>query len=71
MLLRVKDPRKIIRTGLFALVAANVSMYYLPRTAWLSVDTTDAVNGFMMGLAIATLLIGIWLVSRHRNGTAA
>lgn len=67
MLLRMKTPATIVRIGLVALVVANLSMHYLPRTAWLSVDATDGVNGFMMGLAIATLLIGISLVSRQRS----
>ncbi len=54
---RVND---IARLGLILLAVANVIGYLLTRHSSLSEHVSDPIAGFMMGAAIAVLLLGIY-----------
>ena len=67
MLLRKNvNPRTIILFGMAALAIANVSKYVTHRNGRPSTDLTDAVEGFLFGIAIATLLLGVWMNARRK-----
>ena len=63
---RIKNPRTIICIGLICLAIAGVSLNFLPRHTGLSANVTDAMSGCLYGIAISTLLIGIWR-KQHRH----
>ena len=63
----IKNPRTIIRIGLVCLALAGLSLSFLPRHTGLSADLTDAMTGCLYGIAISTLLIGIWRKQRSRS----
>ena len=50
--------------GLILLVIANVASYILSRHTTLSEHTVDPVTGFLQGLAIGVLLLGVIMQSR-------
>jgi zinc transporter ZupT len=50
--------------GLLALVIANVASYIIQRHTSLSEHVADPLMGFLHGVAIGALLLGIWLQSR-------
>jgi hypothetical protein len=61
MLLRNRmSPRTLIQIGLFALGIANVGNWVLHRHSRVAPDWADGVAGFCYGVAIATLLLGVW-----------
>ena len=67
MLLRKNvNPRAIIMVGMAALALANISKYLTHRNGRPSTGVTDAVEGFLFGIAIATLLLGVWLNARRK-----
>jgi len=67
MLLRKNvNPRTIISIGLIALAVANVSRYLLHRDGRPGTNLTDGIEGLAMGLAIGTLLLGVWLNARRK-----
>ena len=53
-------------TGLVFLLLANVSQVIFRHTPSLGEDLADGVRGLLFGVAIGSLLVGIW-----RNGRAA
>jgi uncharacterized membrane protein YhhN len=63
MLLRLnaKNPDLIFRIGLVAFLVANVFAYVVRHTSAIRESVADPVSGFLYGVAIATLLIGIRL----------
>jgi hypothetical protein len=61
---RIKNPRTTIRIGLVCLALAGLSLNLLPRHTGLSADITDAMSGCLYGIAITTLMIGIWRKQR-------
>ena len=68
MLLRKNvNPRTIISIGMIALALANASRYLLHRNGRPSTDLTDGIEGFAMGIAIGTLLLGVWLNGRRKR----
>ena len=50
----------ISRLGLILLVIANLVGYLLTRHSTLSEHVSDPIAGFMMGTAIAVLLLGMY-----------
>ncbi|MFL6244807.1 MAG: hypothetical protein ACJ74H_02190 [Thermoanaerobaculia bacterium] len=55
--------------GCLALVIANVTQYLLRRSGTVPESIADPVNGFLFGVAIATLLLSI--VRMRRSGCAS
>jgi hypothetical protein len=49
----------LLRAGLVALVVANVGSYLIHRTLALPESIADPVSGFLFGVAIAAMLIGL------------
>jgi hypothetical protein len=62
----VKHPR-ILQLGMLFLVLANTSNWYFRHHPALGENRIDAINGFLMGVAIATMLLGI--VAMRRGGS--
>ena len=63
MLLRYegRNPGVLYRLGLFALVVAGIGTYLVRhKTGW-SESVTDPVTGLLYGVAIATMLLGLYL----------
>ena len=58
--------RRLILTGYVFLVLANASQLVFRHTPSLSEDLVDGIRGLLFGIAIGSLLVGIW-----RNGRAA
>ena len=69
MLLRLKPPT-VIRLGLVGLVLANLSRWYATKHLVFTEDVTDGLNGFLYGIAIALMLLGIWMQGRPEDQTA-
>jgi hypothetical protein len=63
---RLKDPNTLIRIGLVFLIIAGLSRWFL-RPADFSEGVIDAAKGFLYGVAIACLLLGLWK-NRGRTG---
>ena len=63
MLLRT-PPSAVMRTGMLFLVAGMLSLRFLPRWRGLNADLADGVAGLFYGLAIATLLLSVWMRRR-------
>ena len=59
------NPFSVTRIGLVFLILANVSRYFLKRSGSVSESVADGATGFLFGVAIATLLLGVWLKSRR------
>ena len=57
-------PHRITSLGLLLLVFANITTYLLTRHSNFSEHVVDPVAGFMMGAAIAVLLLGIYKQGR-------
>lgn len=66
-----QNPKMLLRVGLMALVVANVGSYLIRRTLALPESVADPVSGFLFGVAIAAMLIGLHRQARaHRDGEA-
>jgi hypothetical protein len=61
MRLGAGNPDIVLRIGLVALVVASVFGYVVRHTGAIRESVADPVSGFLYGVAIATLLIGIRL----------
>jgi hypothetical protein len=57
---------RFMMTGFVFLLLANVSQLIFRHTPSLGEDLVDGVRGLLFGVAIGSLLVGIW-----RNGRAA
>jgi hypothetical protein len=55
-----------LNAGLVLLVIANVAAYFMQRGDHISESVSDGVSGWLFGMAITTLLIGI----RRKNRIA-
>jgi hypothetical protein len=62
---RLHDPKTVTRIGLVTLILANLSRWFLHPTARLAENLTDGTTGFLFGVSIACLLLGI--VMNHRR----
>jgi hypothetical protein len=64
----LKKPGTLIRIGLVFLILAGLSRLWL-RPAGMSADFNDGPTGFLYGVSIASLLVGLWKSRRgSRNG---
>ncbi len=63
-----KRPDAIIRTGLVFLIFGALSIRFLSHSG-LSENIADGITGFFYGAAIACMLLGIRLKSRHASAT--
>ena len=58
-------PQAILTFGFIALILANAGSYLVQRKLDVPENLADGISGFLMGIAITTLLIGIWMKSRE------
>jgi hypothetical protein len=58
------EPNRFLMLGFAALAVASVGQWYLQRHSGLSEDVADFGSGLLQGIAIATMLFGIWLRGR-------
>jgi hypothetical protein len=66
MLLKRRIKAKVVMClGLMLLAVANLGSYFLQRGHAFSESVADAGSGFLMGVAIATLLLGIAMTARE------
>ena len=66
MLLRNRiSPRTLIQIGMFALALANIGSWMLHRQSRVSPDWADGLAGFFYGVAIASMLLGLWKLRRE------
>jgi heme A synthase len=70
MLLRYdrKSASRVLVLGLVALVVASVGGYVVERKLALPESVADPLRGFLHGVAIALLLLGVYQVRRARPG---
>ena len=62
----VRTPvRRVMSAGLVLLAAANVGRWLLEHHTNLPEGPRDAATGFLFGIAIATTLLGIWMMKRQ------
>ena len=54
------DLQRTISLGLILLAFANISVYPLTRHSRLPEAVVDPLSGFLMGVAIAVVLLGIY-----------
>jgi hypothetical protein len=54
-----KSSRSLLLLGMAALVAANLAMHFLRPGPSFSGDAKDGLSGFLYGVAIAAMLLGI------------
>ena len=57
----------LLRLGLIALAAANVGHFLIQRYSSMPEGARDAVSGFVQGVAIALMLLGIWRTRRAQH----
>lgn len=62
------EPSTILRLGFVFLILASLGRYFLRPSAGLSEGVADGVHGFLYGVTIATLLLGLWM--NRRRGMA-
>jgi hypothetical protein len=60
------SPKTILRVGMVSLIAAMVSLRFLRRWTGMNPDVADGITGFLYGIAIATMLLSIWM-RRHAS----
>ena len=61
---RATESRRLLNGGLVALVVANVGSYVVQRKHLVPESVADPVSGFLMGTAIAMLLIAVYRQGR-------
>jgi hypothetical protein len=57
----IASPQGVIRTGLVFLIVASLFRLFVKPGEAMSENVVDGLTGFLYGLAIATLLMGLWL----------
>lgn len=65
MLLKRAKPRSIVFMGMVSLVLANTIPWFLRHHSHVSENRVDLTQGFLMGLAIGTLILGIVAMKRQ------
>ena len=66
MLLKRNVKAKVVMSvGLVMLILANLGNYFLHRSGQFSETLADGGSGFLFGVAIATLLLGIAMNARE------
>lgn len=64
-MLRRNRMHPVTMVGLVLLVVANLANHFLQPGPWLSADALDGLRGLLMGIAIGTLLLGVWRQGRE------
>ena len=59
-----REPNRVMMLGFLALAIAGVGQWYLQRHSGLGEDVADFASVLLQGIAITTMLLGIWLRSR-------
>lgn len=67
---RTTNPNLLIKGGLVALLLASVATYLIRRTHGVSESVADPVSGFLYGVAIMTMLVGIRAQARAKGNGA-
>ena len=60
MTFRRNRMNNVLVLGMFFLVAANLWNWALRKYAFLPENPADLIGGFLMGVAIATMILGLW-----------
>jgi len=60
-------PDRLMMTGLMFLVLANVAQLIFRHMPSLNEDLIDGLRGLLFGIAIATMLLGIWRTAHVRR----
>ena len=68
MLLR-KNPRTVLKIGFVFMALASLSRWFLKPGPRLSESWSDALMGFLYGIAIATMLLGVWMLGRQKRAS--
>ena len=66
---RIRDRKTICTIGWVALILHSLSLYNLHHRLGVSEQVADPVNGFLLGVAIAAMLLGVRAKERARSGT--
>jgi hypothetical protein len=61
-----RKPERILAIGMILMVVAIVAQRYLQHHAGLSEDTADFASGLLQGIALGTLLLGVWRLRGQR-----
>ena len=61
------EPNRVLTLGFAALAIAGVGQWYLQRHSGLGEGVVDFASGLLQGVAIALLLLGVWLQARGRR----
>jgi hypothetical protein len=68
MILRKRlKTQTVLAIGMMAMAIAGVANLFLRRHLALSENAADAIIGFLYGIAISTMLFGIWRRGRQRS----
>jgi len=62
---RLKEPAIQIRIGLAMLILASLAKWFLHPGEIISEGWTDGTTGFLYGVSIGFMLLGIWRNSRR------
>lgn len=68
MLMKKQNSGLLFRLGLIVLIASSFFGYFAPRTGLAAEGWIDGIHGFLMGAAIALLLLSL---TRRRGGGSA
>ena len=65
----IHDPKTMITIGMLFMVLASLSKLLLHRVPNVSEDAADGITGFLYGITLGSLGLGVWLRSRRHDGT--
>jgi MFS-type transporter involved in bile tolerance (Atg22 family) len=63
---RIK-PNAMVRVGLVFLILASLAKWFLHRGPYRAEGLADGVTGFLFGVSIGAMLLGLYLHSRHHS----
>lgn len=64
---RITDPNRMIKIGMLAMIPAGLSRLFLHPSAGVTENMLDGVNGFLYGISIGGMMLGIWIRGRQRR----
>jgi hypothetical protein len=67
MIIKRLKPQTVMTLGWIALIAASLTRFFLRPSPSVSESVVDLVHGLAYGIAITTLLLGLWLTGRQRR----